>query len=335
MRTNFNIPDSINFSPETNYTQIPNEMLRNPELSCKAKTVLCLLLSNKNGWHSSVESLKKMMKEGADSIRFGISELEEQGYLKVVRYRDKITKREKGSLWAYSNKPETFDSTQCNLLLNSYGCEISNSGIKKAQSGKAQSGKAQSGKAQSGKAQSGYNIIYKKTKEKILSEKNYSSSPENRGAEEEKEINTELFQKDKKITISLFEVFWKSYPRKTEKGKTFSIWSDLCSKKDRPTWKEIRTALHLQKKTEKWAEPKFIPYPTTWLNQSRWLDDPEQMKVFKKESLVKDQPKTAFRNKTDQYANLKVEKMPAWNAKWEDTNTDASGNCFSDADSGF
>ena len=83
------------------------------------------------------------------------------------------------------------------------------------------------------------------------------------------------------ITPTLFDTFWKMYPRKTDKGKALSKWNQLCAKKEnRPTWHEIKNAIRQQQKSDRWQNPTFIPMPTTWLNQSRWLDDPEQMTSF-------------------------------------------------------
>ena len=87
------------------------------------------------------------------------------------------------------------------------------------------------------------------------------------------------------ITPSKFEDFWKAYPKKNDKGKALTKWNAICLKKNKdcPTWKEVKSAIVRQIKSERWQDEKFIPSPTTWLNQSRWLDDPEQMKVFKRE----------------------------------------------------
>jgi hypothetical protein len=85
-------------------------------------------------------------------------------------------------------------------------------------------------------------------------------------------------EKNGYITPKLFEDFWELYPKKTDKGKAKNKWETLCTKKEnRPVWKEIRKALHDQIKSERWENKQFIPMPTTWLNQSRWLDDPKEM----------------------------------------------------------
>lgn len=85
-----------------------------------------------------------------------------------------------------------------------------------------------------------------------------------------------------KITPSQFDQFWKDYPRHVDKGKAKTAWNKLCAKKgdDRPAWQTISEAIASQKLSERWSEPQFIPHPTTWLNQARWLDDPAEMRSW-------------------------------------------------------
>lgn len=97
----------------------------------------------------------------------------------------------------------------------------------------------------------------------------------------------ELFEADQLITPSHFEIFWQLYPRKANKGTALSAFSKLCTQKskatNRPTIQMLRKALEMQKKSELWVkEPSYIPYPSTWLNNNGWLNDANQMKVFKK-----------------------------------------------------
>jgi hypothetical protein len=91
------------------------------------------------------------------------------------------------------------------------------------------------------------------------------------------------------ITHGMFDQFWELYPKHPDKGKALSKWNALCRQDDRPTWKEIKVALLKQIKSERWQNPKYIPHPTTWLNQSRWLDDPEEMISYNREQ--DDKPK--------------------------------------------
>ena len=83
------------------------------------------------------------------------------------------------------------------------------------------------------------------------------------------------------ITPNIFEDFWSIFPKKADKGKALTNWLKLCKKgKNAPKWRIIRKAIMLQKETDRWQDPKFIPHPATWLNQSRWLDDPSEMSSF-------------------------------------------------------
>lgn len=82
----------------------------------------------------------------------------------------------------------------------------------------------------------------------------------------------------KNITPAMFELFWKAYPKKSDKGQALTIWEKLCKKPKAPNIDEIINAINAQIKTKRWQKG-YIPLPTTWLNQSRWLDDPAEMNV--------------------------------------------------------
>jgi hypothetical protein len=93
-----------------------------------------------------------------------------------------------------------------------------------------------------------------------------------------------------KITKTMFNDFWKIYPRKARKGKALTAWNHLCSKqvKERPSWKELRKAIHDQKESEQWQkDEKYIAHAATWLNQSLWLDDPKEMVSFDRDEDTK------------------------------------------------
>ncbi len=121
------LPDAINASPDSNFTQIRNDMLRDPRISCKAKGILCILLSHQvNGLVSvnNLETLQSICKEGYNSIRSGLIELEEAGYFARVRYRDKKTKRIKGSFWICTDTPGKFNLEKYSQFLEENGLEV-------------------------------------------------------------------------------------------------------------------------------------------------------------------------------------------------------------------
>jgi|SRR3990170_4444333 len=86
-------------------------------------------------------------------------------------------------------------------------------------------------------------------------------------------------KKDNKENLKTwFESFWKEYPNKKAKIKAEGIFLKKC--RDEKLFAEIMTALNNQKQTEQWQKDngKFIPHPSTWLNQERWKDEIEQPK---------------------------------------------------------
>lgn len=123
--------DAINCSIAQNFTQIPNTMLRDPELSCKAKGLLAMLLSNREGWTSYAEVLKSMTADGETAIQSGLKELEVAGYLWRVSYVDKNTKAKKGSFWAYTNQKGQFNLEDHLAWLGENDMEIWNGSLKK------------------------------------------------------------------------------------------------------------------------------------------------------------------------------------------------------------
>ncbi len=75
------------------YTVMSNHHLRNKELSLKAKGLFSVILSLPDNWDYTVKGLAYICKEGADSIRGALKELEQQGYIERSRVRN-----EKGQL---------------------------------------------------------------------------------------------------------------------------------------------------------------------------------------------------------------------------------------------
>ena len=73
-----------------------NHHLRNTELSLKAKGLLSLMLSLPEDWDYTMRGLSRICKDGIDSIRVGVQELEAQGYL--VRQRVRLPNGQLGSI---------------------------------------------------------------------------------------------------------------------------------------------------------------------------------------------------------------------------------------------
>ena len=72
---------------------------------------------------------------------------------------------------------------------------------------------------------------------------------------------------------SLFDAFWKAYPKKKAKADAEKAFKAL--KVDGDLLSVILSALDEQKKSADWkkAEGQYIPYPATWLRGKRWNDE--------------------------------------------------------------
>lgn len=67
---------------------VPNDLLNNPEISFKGKGLYAYLNSKPDNWDFSVEGIAAQVKEGIDSVRAGIHELEKFGYLKRIKHQN-------------------------------------------------------------------------------------------------------------------------------------------------------------------------------------------------------------------------------------------------------
>lgn len=75
----------------------------------------------------------------------------------------------------------------------------------------------------------------------------------------------EVEEKEKEKTP--FTEFWSVYPRKDNKQSTEKIWKRLSEQKRKLAIADCQTRYQH-------TEKKFIPLPSTYLNGSRWQDEP-------------------------------------------------------------
>jgi len=117
------IPDIIVHNEMSDFTIIPNKTMRDPDISWKAKGLLTLILGNKEGWYSYNSSIQKMGKDGELSVRSGLKELEDGGYLLRLRYVEKemASKKICGSVWICVSTPFTFNAEKIINDLAEYG----------------------------------------------------------------------------------------------------------------------------------------------------------------------------------------------------------------------
>lgn len=71
----------------SNFSTMSNDHFQEREMSLKAKGLLSLMLSLPDSWSFSEVGLTKLSKDGRDSVRSALKELEEFGYLVRTQQR--------------------------------------------------------------------------------------------------------------------------------------------------------------------------------------------------------------------------------------------------------
>ena len=74
------------------YAAVSQAMLRNTDLSLKAKGLLALMLSMADGWEFSIDGLTALSKDGIDTVKASLKELEKAHYITKKRTRDETGK---------------------------------------------------------------------------------------------------------------------------------------------------------------------------------------------------------------------------------------------------
>ena len=64
-----------------NFTVMSNHHFKNKDLSLKAKGLLSLMLSLPEDWNNNMRGLVSLSRDGIDSVRSAIKELEHYGYV--------------------------------------------------------------------------------------------------------------------------------------------------------------------------------------------------------------------------------------------------------------
>ncbi|MEX0895653.1 MAG: hypothetical protein WDZ94_01795 [Patescibacteria group bacterium] len=77
-----------------------------------------------------------------------------------------------------------------------------------------------------------------------------------------------------KNTINTFEQFWEIYPRKIGKGAARKAWLKISKTHQSQT---LLDAVSAYAQHPDLPEVQYIPHPSTWLNQERWMDDLSSM----------------------------------------------------------
>ena len=88
----------------------------------------------------------------------------------------------------------------------------------------------------------------------------------------EEPINKNPYKKNPEVGSS-FDLFWSKYPKKINKATALKSFNSL--KPNSQLLTKILESIDNFIETEEWKKDsgRFIPYPSTWLNNKRWEDE--------------------------------------------------------------
>ena len=89
----------------SDFTTLPNKLLRGESMSFAAKGILAMMLSHREDWEMDIGDLKKFGFEGRRAITRAVKELEASGYATRHYNRNKESGKFHGTIWNWYISP--------------------------------------------------------------------------------------------------------------------------------------------------------------------------------------------------------------------------------------
>lgn len=226
---------------EGNFTQIPNQWVRDVRLTRRARGLLAELLSHRIGWHISIKTLTAQGKEGRDAVRASIAELAKFGYLKRAQGRSEGGKF--GETEYELATPET-------VVVFSGDGEFNRDGLSDV--GFAVDGLPDVGESAPKNTSYSEDQITKNT---IRSEDVHLPDAQ--------PLVSNIYSHD-------FEVWWFYYPRKQGKKPAYELWPDALR---RCEFRALVFQTIRFREDVEYEEQKHVTMPAKWLADERWDDE--------------------------------------------------------------
>lgn len=209
------------------YTPIPNELLRNPEVSHKAVRVYGFLRSHRSGWKLNVRAVSTQLCMAKNTVSSAIQELETLGYV-TREWQATEGGIRNGMKYLIFDKPAGRSDVSKNETRVSQFVSAQEHGISQ-----------------------------------VATHKEEHSFKKN-NLKEEQNPKTEFGAE--------FAQFWRAYPRKAGKGNALTKFEEQVSSGAVPD-DLVKAATNYRAETERQqTEMRYIPHPSTFLNQERWRD---------------------------------------------------------------
>lgn len=216
-----------------------NHHLRDERLSLKAKGLLSLILSLPDDWDISIQGLATIVSDGIASVRSGIGELMDAGYI-----QREIGHAEGGTFAGYIYTIHETPAPSCGNRTTAPSCSFPTT-----------ENPTTGNRTQSSKDKLS-------TIPPIVPHEGDGEPPKRkrRATKSAPDYRPDTFAR-----------FWAAYPRGEDKQGAIAAWDEL--KPDDATLRTMSRALVRQKASEEWQRGIGIPYAVRWLRRRRWEDE--------------------------------------------------------------
>ena len=271
--------------PLDNFTMIANFFARDPNVTPRACRLYVYLMSHATGWKVSVKAAQNATGMGRGTVYAAINDLRKLGYIRRIDLKD-----ENGQFSGNSYKvlgyplPEherdvVGDKADARVPESGKRCDQQETSETPGGNRLPESGMPLSGIPQSG--------THKKNNPKKINSKNTKDKKDMR-IPDGKRVNPaqgELVQtaattpaqpsEQKKPANKYpadFEEWYAQYPRKKAKGDALKAYKAARKLVGQQELVE-KTAKYARYVEQSGMEPRFVPYPATWLRAAQWDDE--------------------------------------------------------------
>lgn len=230
-----------------NFTIASNAVINDKNLSYKAKGIYLYLCSRPDGWKFYLSEIAKQSSDGESSVRSGIKELEDFGYLDRHRFNDPQTGKINYNYEIY----ETPSGKKQALKAIEKSCD------------QPCAEKPHAVKPMTVKSKPNNTIQYNNTD---------NNNTDNNNIPPKSPKGEESADKEKLLEEQSSELY-SHYPRKTARGQAIVAIKRALKKESFDVL--LESVKEYSSCVGKWDDDdkKYIPHPSTWFNGERWLDD--------------------------------------------------------------
>lgn len=243
---------------KSNFTIIPNYILYEKTISLKAIGLYCKMASLPSNWRFNEEGLYSIVKDGRDSTRTALKELEELGLF--YRFQSRKPDGKAGEVIFYLSPTPLTEEEKKEIKGRFKPLEIINT--------------PQGAVISEFQPSLEKPISDNSTSENLELYNTYKYNIQEYNIEKEKIYKKEKDSKLNNTYEDEFEKLWKLYPRKEGKQVAHKVYLSL-RKKNEVSYEQVEKGIlaYIQELKRNRTQDKFILHGSTYFNQRRWEDE--------------------------------------------------------------